>query len=140
MLLEHKHLIVCAAIYHSPCNPSIIDDWMRQLVRDIRMKVLIGSFSVYSAMPGNQGLTNVTIIETFHITVHVWDEVSPALIQMDVYSCAEFDPQLIFDHLQSNFGLAKLEWKFIDREHVLDEIPLSRPTLFPVPSPLEAVT
>ena len=140
MLLEHKHLIVCAAIYHSPCNPSTMDDWMRQPVRDIRMKVLIGSFSVYSAMPGNQGLTNVTIIETFHITVPVWDEVSPALIQMDVYSCAEFDPQLIFDHLQSNFGLAKLEWKFIDREHVLDEIPLSRPTLFPVPSPLEAVT
>ena len=140
MLLEHKHLIVCAAIYHSPYNPSTMDNWMRQLVQDIHMTVLIGSFSVYSVMPGNQGLTNVTIIETFHITVHVWDEVSPALIQMDVYSCAEFDPQLIFDHLQSNFGLAKLEWKFIDCEHVLDEISLSRPTLFPVPGPLEAVT
>jgi len=40
-------------------------------------------------MPGNQGLTSVTIIETSHIAVHVWDEVSPALMQMDVYSCAE---------------------------------------------------
>ena len=140
MLLEHKHLIVCAAIYHSPCNPSTTDDRVHQLVRDSRMKVLIGSFSVYLAMAGNQGLTNVTVIETFHITVHVWDEISLALIQMDVYFCAEFDPQLIFDRLQSNFGLAKLEWKFIDREHVLDEISLSRPTLFPVPGPLEAVT
>ena len=28
-------------------------------------------------------------------------------MQMDVYSCAEFDPQLIFDCLQSDFGLAK---------------------------------
>ena len=44
-------------------------------------------------------------------------------MQMDVYSCAEFDPQLIFDRLQSDFGLAKLEWKFIDREHGLEEIP-----------------
>ena len=112
---------------------------MRQLVQDIRMKVLMGPFSVYSDMPGNQGLTSVTIIETSHIAVHVWDEVSPALMQMDVYSCAEFDPQLIFDRLQSDFGLAKLEWKFIDREHGLDEIPLSRPMLFPVPDLLEAV-
>ena len=140
MLLEHKHLVVRAETHHSPCNPSTTDDRVHQLVRDSRMKVLIGSFSVYLAMAGNQGLTNVTVIETFHITVHVWDEISLALIQMDVYFCAEFDPQLIFDRLQSNFGLAKLERKFIDREHVLDEIPLSQPMLFPAPSPLEAVT
>jgi len=89
MLLEHKHLIVRAEIHHPPCNPSAMDDWMRQLVQDIRMKVLMGPFSVYSDMPGNQGLTSVTIIETSHIAVHVWDEVSPALMQMDVYSCAE---------------------------------------------------
>ena len=139
MLLEHKHLIVRAEIHHPPCNPRAMDDWMLQLVRDIRMKVLMGPFSVYSAMPGNQGLTSVTIIETSHIAVHVWDEVSPALMQMDVYSCAEFDPQLIFNRLQSDFGLAKLEWKFIDREHGLDEIPLSRPMLFSTPGPLEAV-
>ena len=50
-----------------------------------------------------------------------------------------FDPQLIFDRLQSDFGLAKLESKFIDREHGLDEIPLSRPMLFPMPGLLEAV-
>ena len=139
MLLEHKHLIVRAEIHHPPCNPSAMDDWMRQLVQDIRMKVLMGPFSVYSDMPGNQGLTSVTIIETSHIAVHVWDEVSPALMQMDVYSCGEFDPQLIFDRLQSDFGLAKLEWKFIDREHGLDEIPLSRPMPFPMPGLLEAV-
>ena len=67
MLLEHKHLIVRAEIHHPPCNPSAMDDWMRQLVQDIRMKVLMGPFSVYSDMPGNQGLTSVTIIETSHI-------------------------------------------------------------------------
>ncbi|MEC8260511.1 MAG: hypothetical protein VXZ92_05865 [SAR324 cluster bacterium] len=55
MLLEHKHLIVRAEIHHPPCNPSAMDDWMHQLVQDIRMKVLMGSFSVYSGMPGNQG-------------------------------------------------------------------------------------
>ena len=60
MLLEHKHLIVRAEIHHPPCNPSAMDDWMRQMVQDIRMKVLMGPFSVYSNMPDNQGLTSVT--------------------------------------------------------------------------------
>ena len=100
MLLEHKHLIVRAEIHHPLCNPSAMDDWMRQLVQDIRMKVLMGPFSVYSDMPGNQGLTSVTIIETSHIAGHVWDEVSPALMQMDVDSCAEFDPQLFNQLIQ----------------------------------------
>ena len=139
MLPEHKHLIVRAEIHHPPCNPSTMDDWMRQLVQDIRMKVLMGPFSVYSDMPGNQGLTSVIIIETSHIAVHALDEVFAALMEMDVDSCAEFDHQLIFDRLQSDFGLAKLKWKFIDREHGLDEIPLSRPMLFPAPDLLEAV-
>ena len=139
MLLKHKHLIVRAEIHHPSCNPSAMDDWMHQLVQDIRMKVLMGSFSVYSDMPGNQGLTSVTIIETSHIAVHAWDEVFPALMEIDVDSCAEFDPQLIFDRLQSDFSLAKLEWKFIDRKHGLDEIPLGWPMLFLVPDLLEAV-
>jgi S-adenosylmethionine/arginine decarboxylase-like enzyme len=30
------------------------------------------------------------MIETSHIAIHVWDEVTPALVQCDVYSCAEF--------------------------------------------------
>ena len=39
---------------------------------------------------GNRGLTAVVMIETSHIAIHIWDETSPALVQCDVYSCAEF--------------------------------------------------
>ena len=30
-------------------------------------------------MPGNRGITAVAIIETSHITMHIWDEPNPAL-------------------------------------------------------------
>ena len=39
---------------------------------------------------GNRGITAVVMIETSHIAIHIWDEISPALVQCDVYSCAEF--------------------------------------------------
>lgn len=139
MILEHKHLIVRAEINHPPQNPRAMDEWMRHLVEDIQMKVLMGPFSIYSDMPGNQGLTSVTIIETSHIAVHVWDEVSPALMQMDVYSCSDFEPQLIFDRLYNDFGAVKVEWKFLDRERGLEELPVNPPLPLPIPDLFNAV-
>ena len=39
-------------------------------------------------MPGNRGVTAFAIIETSHIAMHIWDEPNPALVQLDVYTCA----------------------------------------------------
>jgi len=69
-------------------------------------------------MAGNKGLTAVTIIETSHIAIHVWDEVHPALMQMDVYTCSALDINDVFNAIQM-FDPAKTEYKFIDREQTL---------------------
>ena len=47
-------------------------------------------YSGYVSKEGNRGITAVVMIETSHIAIHIWDEISPALVQCDVYSCAEF--------------------------------------------------
>jgi S-adenosylmethionine/arginine decarboxylase-like enzyme len=82
------------------------------------MKILMGPYSVYSNMVGNQGLTAVTIIETSHIAMHVWDDVEPALMQMDVYTCSTLDTNDVFKALEQ-FEPTKVEYKYIDREHTL---------------------
>jgi S-adenosylmethionine/arginine decarboxylase-like enzyme len=82
------------------------------------MKILMGPYSVYSDMEGNQGLTGVVIIETSHIAIHVWDEVQPALMQMDIYTCSELNIQDVFASIEV-FEPTKVEYKFIDREHTL---------------------
>ena len=87
------------------------------------MKILMGPYSVYSDVPGNRGLTAVTIIETSHIALHVWDEDDPALMQLDVYTCSTLDPYDVMDAI-SKFDPLKVEMKYIDREHNLVEIPL----------------
>ena len=78
----------------------------------------MGPYAVYSDMVGNRGLTAVTIIETSHIAMHVWDEVDPALMQLDVYTCSTLDIEDVFDALEE-FGPTKIEYKYIDREHDL---------------------
>lgn len=82
------------------------------------MKVLMGPYAVYSDMVGNQGLTAVTIIETSHIALHVWDEVDPALMQLDVYTCSTLNIDDVFGAIEE-FGPVKVEYKYIDREHDL---------------------
>ena len=117
-ILEHKHLIVRAELNNPPKCTSAIDLWMRRLVEQIDMKILMGPYSVYSDMVGNQGLTAVTIIETSHIAMHVWDEVDPALMQLDVYTCSTLNIDDVFKALEQ-FEPVKVEYKYIDREYGL---------------------
>lgn len=117
-ILEHKHLIIRAELKNPPKCAEAIQDWMKVLVDKIGMKILMGPYAVYSDMVGNQGLTAVTIIETSHIAMHVWDEVDPALMQLDVYTCSTLNIQDVFEAL-NDFSPVDVQYKYIDREHGL---------------------
>ena len=94
---------------------------MRKLVEAIDMKILMGPYSVYSDMVGNRGLTAVTIIETSHIALHVWDECEPALAQLDVYTCSALNIDDVFGAIEA-WKPTKIEYKYIDRENKLSLI------------------
>jgi len=117
-VLEHKHLIVRAELNNPPYLPHEIKDWMRKLVDKIGMNILMGPYAIYSDMEGNKGLTAVTIIETSHIAMHVWDEVDPGLMQLDVYTCSTLDIDDVFAAIEE-FEPVKVEYKYIDRENSL---------------------
>ncbi|MAV82576.1 MAG: S-adenosylmethionine decarboxylase [Pelagibacteraceae bacterium] len=124
MTVKHKHLIIRANIKKPPTNKDIntLTDWIRQLIKKIDMKILGGPYTTYCEIKGNKGMTSVTIIETSHIALHTWDEINPALLQLDVYSCADFDPKIIFELVNKEFEAIKIEQKFIDREKGLEEV------------------
>jgi S-adenosylmethionine/arginine decarboxylase-like enzyme len=116
--VRHKHLIVRAEIQNPITNPIEADAWMMDLIKNIKMELFMGPFSKYCNDEGNAGLTSVAIITTSHIAVHIWDECSPALMQLDVYSCSELVPNEIINNL-SIFQPSKIEYKFLDRENNL---------------------
>lgn len=120
----HKHLIVRAEV-NNPlmCAETVSKVWMPNLIEKIGMKTLMGPYAVYCNMPGNRGLTAVTIIETSHIAMHIWDEQSPAMMQLDVYTCGPLDPYDVVEAI-AEFDPVSVEMKYLDREHNLVEIPL----------------
>ena len=123
-MLVHKHLIIRAEITNPPTNAEWATEWLKSLTTKIGMKVCMGPISSYVDMPGNRGLTSVVVIETSHMAVHFWDEDKPGLMQMDVYTCGELDTNIIFKELEQ-FVPTKIEYKYLDREHNLTEIPIN---------------
>ena len=86
----HKHLIIRAEVNRPITSEKEIKKWLRNLVKKIDMKIIKGQYASYVSKEGNRGITGIVMIETSHIALHVWYEISPALVQCDVYSCAEF--------------------------------------------------
>ena len=99
-----------------------LTDWLHEFIKSIDMKVLMGPYVIYHNVPGNRGITGAAIIETSHIVIHVWDEPNPALMQFDVYSCGEFNPEIICKKIKKDFDITKIEYKFLNRETGLVDI------------------
>jgi len=123
MTLVHKHVIIRAEVLNPPTNETTTSNDVRALIESIGMKILMGPYAKYCTMEGNRGLTVATIIETSHVVMHTWDESNPALIQLDVYTCGAFDPNVVFDWLKK-YNPTKIDFKYLDRENGLTEIKL----------------
>ena len=78
------------------------------------MKILLGPYSVRCEKENNEGITSIAAIETSHIALHIWDNISPAVVQLDVYTCGELNENHIFNHMKIMEPI-KIEWKYIDR-------------------------
>ena len=124
-LLVHKHLLVRAEVKAPIVNKNKAIKFLRTLIKAINMKAMYGPTASYCKMKGNRGVTAFAIIETSHIAMHIWDEVDPALVQLDVYSCAEMDPSKVIEIIKEELDTVKIEYKFLDREHDFKEITLT---------------
>ena len=122
----HKHLILRAEANKVPTNEDVLTVWLKDFIESINMKILMGPYVKYCTMEGNRGITGIAVIETSHIAIHVWDEPNPALMQIDVYSCAEFDPYVIADKIKNDFDVVKLDYKYLNRETGLKPIRLRK--------------
>jgi len=126
MQLDHKHLVLRAEVKDCPAAESLHEtlEWMKKLIKKIDMKLMQGPAISYVDQPGNRGTTCMALIETSHIVIHIWDEPNPGLIQLDIYSCKEFELDIVMDHLKEYFNVLKLQYKFLDRTsgmNIIDE-------------------
>ena len=129
---EHKHLIIRAEVKHPITSEWELRKWLKNLVKIIDMKIVGGPYTAYVTKEGNRGITGVVMIETSHISIHIWDEPTPALVQCDVYSCAEFQQGEVIMHLDI-MKPKKIEYMMVDRSEEISCGPIIIHTKSPYP-------
>ena len=122
---EHKHIIIRAEVEKPIITTEDIRKWMVDLVEKIGMEIApidLGTnpIAAYVDEEGNRGVTAVCIIKTSHIACHIWDELIPSMVQLDVYTCSKLEKEKVLEHLEVMKPL-KVDYKVFDREYKLDE-------------------
>jgi len=114
MPVKHKHLIIRAEVNRPITSEKELKKWLRNIVNKIDMKIIKGPYVSYVSKEGNRGVTGVVMIETSHIAIHIWDETTPALVQCDVYSCAEFSTNEVLAEF-INMEVTKIDHMLLNR-------------------------
>jgi S-adenosylmethionine/arginine decarboxylase-like enzyme len=122
-MLVHKHLIIRTEVEKPIVNVKVAIDWMKRLIESIGMKITTngGPWADYVSKEGNCGIAAVAIIETSHVGLHVWDQETPPLAQIDIYSCSDFHVQNILPFV-NEMQPTKIWYKLLNRETNLTEI------------------
>lgn len=115
-LRKHKHVIIRAFVDHPPMNPQKLEEWCSSVISSVGMKCISGPHVCYSDMVGNAGYTAVAVLDFSHLAIHSWDEVSPGLIEFDLFSCQDFDPDIVIDSLDREFSLVSYSLMVLDRD------------------------
>ena len=117
----HKHLIIRAEVNHPLVTEKSVRRWLRNLVKKIDMRIIKGPYAAYVSKEGNRGMTGIVMIETSHIAIHIWDENRPALVQCDVYSCADFSSNEVLAEFM-NMEIVKIDHMMLDRADTIKPI------------------
>ncbi len=113
---DHKHLIIKGSIKKVGLTEKQLEKWLLELIEKIDMELLMGPYTkrVDDKKTGDKGITAGCIISTSHIFLHIWETGKIPTFQFDVYSCKNFDPDVILEHLKE-LGLDEYDYWMIDR-------------------------
>jgi S-adenosylmethionine/arginine decarboxylase-like enzyme len=111
-MLKHIHLLVQGNATDQ-LTESSLQSLILTIIDKIDMEILGGPFIYRSDVLGNEGLTAITAITTSHIVVHTWDT---GLVQIDVYSCKDFNIKDITNILQT-MSIVNIKTKLLDRSN-----------------------
>lgn len=98
----HKHILVTAKVNSPTKDPQVIEKWLSDLVDKVNMEIFLPPVAKYCDDPNNAGVTGVVVITTSHASIHLWDH---GLLQMDLYSCKQFDEAEVIKHVESCFDV-----------------------------------
>lgn len=114
-MINHFHLIVKFNTNDPITASKKLKTFLLQLVKQIKMKVLIPPVVKRVNDKGNEGLSGAILIKTSHISCHIWDKLNPALVHLDIYSCKAFDVNRALTFIKKATSAFNIKYTFLNR-------------------------
>jgi len=114
----HQHLLVRGTMRNPIIDPLKLNLWFKSLVELVDMEILMAPWSIYVNDLGNEGITGIVCLSTSHSSLHVWDKLEEPLFQFDLYSCKQYDVDIVISWL-NEMDLIEYDWMLIDRNSTL---------------------
>ena len=117
-----KHLVLDAARCAPRLirDPRVIENFARTLVKRIDMVPYGEPHIVKFGSGGKEGYTLVQLIETSNITAHFVEENNS--MYLDVFSCKDFDPEVVKEAVNEFFDAQKFKTKVLLRQAPVEQL------------------
>lgn len=95
-----------------------LKQFLKVLATDILdMKIVAGPVGAFVTDEGNVGPTAAVCISTSHLAIHIWSDDKPARVELDVYSCKEFNVGDVVKYLDEQMGIIKVTITKVERDN-----------------------
>ena len=114
MNTKYNHLIIDGL----ECDKQKLDDYgtIKKLLDELPEKIAMKRLSkpmIWRGSPHLPGLTGVVVIETSHIAFHTFTDTGK--VNIDLYSCKDFDNDMVVNEFRNAFGIKKMIVKGLRR-------------------------
>ena len=111
--MKVKHLIIDANTISDKINSKEeIKNILYELADLIKMRILLKPQVIEGTV--RPGITGIVIVEESHIAIHTFTITNS--INIDVFSCKEFDPDKVIDYLKNKLEMEDIKVSIIQRE------------------------
>lgn len=115
----HKHLVVTALAENPTKSPEVVIEFLNRLVNLVDMEIFMEARARYCDDPKNSGVTGDVVITTSHASIHIWDNNPgnpyPGLVQLDLYSCKDFNAHDVLNFTEEFLSAEVVRYKVINR-------------------------
>lgn len=113
---QHWHMTATGVFLpNAAITGFTVQNFLRQIIRDVRMHCVTGPWTYESDVVGNEGISGIAMLDTSHTSMHCWTKPEPNFT-FDLYSCKPFLTEDTFPAFERH-GVSWVRYTMINRNN-----------------------
>lgn len=112
---SHNHLMINAETAFPITNKWQLRKFLKGIAETVGVHRVGGTRVRYSRRAGARGLIGSLMLDTSHISIHIFDEPTPAHVRIDVYTSNSMDVELTILKIVNDLKIDDIQWLHYNR-------------------------